>query len=469
MAVRDFLDRAIRSQLRKLGAAMSDVRNFGARGDGTSDDTDAIRHAVEKAADGFLEFPRGDYRVRETIEIRLREHGRMSLSGQCGLGRVTMAGPGPAFRFVGTHTRNADPTSFAAGVWLKERMPQLCGLEIVGDHSEADGVEFVRVMQPTLIGVLLRELRHGVRFAERNRNALLDSCHVYNCRGVGVFFDRVNLHQAIIHGCHISYCKGGGIKVLEGEIRNLHITGNDIEYNFDPEAKESADVWIVGGAGGVREGSIVSNTIQARVSPGGANVRLAGPADVNKVSMWTITGNHISNQAVNVHLKNCRGLVLTGNSVALSHERSILVEGGRHIVLGAHSLDHNPDYKQETTDGIRLHDCDGCVVNGVLLEGAKAGSEKEGGALEVIGCRETSIVGCQVFEPKYRGIFVADSRNTRIADCTVLDRTVGPMLAAIEVVGRSPGTLIRGNLVGKGSRGEILATGAILEGNHAAS
>jgi hypothetical protein len=446
---------------------MSDVRSFGARGDGKSDDTAAIQHAVANAADGVVEFPRGDFRIRRTVEVKLNESGRLGLTGH-GVGRVIMAGAGPAFRFVGTHTKNADPTSFAASVWQKERMPLLQGLEIVGDHAEADGIEFIRVMQPTLIGVLIREVRHGVRFSERNRNVLLDSCHVYNCRGVGVFFDRVNLHQSIIHGCHISYCKGGGIKVLEGEIRNLHITGNDIEYNFDLDAKESADVWIVGGEGGVREGSIVSNTIQAKVSPGGANVRLLGPNDVNKVSMWTISGNHISNQTVNIHLKNSRGVVLTGNSVALSAERNILIEGGRYIVLGAHSIDHNPDYKQETVDGVRLVDCDGCIVNGVLLEGVKAGSEKEGGALEVIRCRETSIVGCQIFEPKHRGVHVEDSRNTRIADCTVTDRPGGSMLAAIEVAGRSPGTLIRGNIVGKGSKGDILAPGATVEGNQAA-
>jgi hypothetical protein len=270
---------------------MSNVRNFGAKGDGRSDDTAALRHAVEKAADGVLEFPRGDFLLRRTVEVRLRDQGRIALVGN-GVGRVVMAGPGPAFRFVGTHTRNADPTSFAPAVWQRERMPLLQGLEVVGAHPEADGVEFVRVMQPTLIGVLIREVRHGVRFAERNRNVLLDSCHVYNCRGVGVFFDRVNLHQSVIHGCHVSYCKGGGIKVAGGEIRNLHITGNDIEYNFDPAAKESADVWVEAGEGGVREGSIVGNTIQAKVSPGGANVRLAGPADVNKVSMWTISDSH---------------------------------------------------------------------------------------------------------------------------------------------------------------------------------
>jgi hypothetical protein len=449
---------------------MSNVRDFGAKGDGRSDDTAALQHAVEKAADGYLEFPRGDYRVRRTVEIKLNETGRVGLNGLGGAGRVTMTGPGPAFRFLGTHAKSADPATFAPEVWLKERMPTVQGLEIVGAHAEADGVEFVRVMQPTLIGVLIREARHGVRFSERDRNVLLDSCHVYNCRGAGVFFDRVNLHQAIVHGCHISYCKGGGIRVLGGEIRNLHITGNDIEYNYDPDAKESADVWVEAAGGGVREGSIVSNTIQAKVSPGGANVRFVGPADVNKVSMWTVSGNHISNQAVNVHLKNCRGVVLTGNSIALSHERSILIEGGRHIVLGPHSLDHNPDYGKETIDGVALRDCDGCSLTGVLLEGARAGSEKEGGALEVVGCRETSVVGCQVFEPKYRGIWVADSRNTRIADCTVLDRTgAGTMRAAIQVAGKSPGTLIRGNIVGKGKDGDIVAPGATVEGNRPAA
>src|SRR5205085_12527143 len=48
----------------------------------------------------------------------------------------------------------------------------------------------------------------------------------------------------------------------------------------------------------------------AKVSPGGANVRFVGPKDANKVGLWTIAGNHISNQTVNVHLQSCRGVVL---------------------------------------------------------------------------------------------------------------------------------------------------------------
>src|SRR6266446_6041693 len=149
---------------------MSKVQNFGAKGDGVADDTAAIQHAVAQTDDGLLEFPRGDYRVSRTIEIKLAAHGRLGMTGFGGTGRITMAGPGPAFRFVGTHDKTADPKDFVPAVWHKERMPRLEGLEIVGAHPEADGVEFLRVMQPTLSGVLIREVRHAVRCTERDRN-----------------------------------------------------------------------------------------------------------------------------------------------------------------------------------------------------------------------------------------------------------------------------------------------------------
>jgi hypothetical protein len=173
---------------------------------------------------------------------------------------------------------------------------------------------------------------------------------------------------------------------------------------------------------------------------------------------------------VNVHLKNCRGVVLSCNSICLGRRRNVLVEGGRHVVIGPHSLDHNPDYKGPTTDGITLRDCDGCIVQGVILEGSSAGSRKEGGAIEVLGCRETAVLGCSVLEPAFRGVYVADSRNTRVADCTILDRTgAGKMLAAVEVAGKSPGTVVRGNTVGKGSLGDVVAPGAAAEANQPAA
>ena len=99
-----------------------------------------------------------------------------------------------------------------------------------GDGS-ADGFRIEGLMQPTFEGVLLRELRHGIHVVSRNRNLLVSHCHIYHCTGVGIFLDGVNLHQTNIASNHISYCRLGGIRIQNSEIRNLQITGNDIEYN----------------------------------------------------------------------------------------------------------------------------------------------------------------------------------------------------------------------------------------------
>src|SRR5690606_34291539 len=125
-------------------------------------------------------------------------------------------------------------------------------------------------------------------FTSRNRNVLIDGCHVYNTSGIGIYLDKVNIHQMIISDSHISYCKKGGIRVDESEIRDFQITGNDIEYNCDPEGIAAADIWIDCSRGGsVREGTISGNTIQAIPSPGGANVRFTGlSGNPNKIGLW---------------------------------------------------------------------------------------------------------------------------------------------------------------------------------------
>ena len=35
-----------------------------------------------------------------------------------------------------------------------------------------------------------------------------------------------------------------GIRISKSEIRNIQICGNDIEYNHDPQAEQSADVFF---------------------------------------------------------------------------------------------------------------------------------------------------------------------------------------------------------------------------------
>ena len=197
------------------------IKDLGARGDGQTDDSPIIQEAFRKN-DGLLIFPRGSYLLTKPIEIKLSNTGCIGIRGG-GAARLIMAGPGPAIRLVGTHKGSADPSSVDEAVWQKERMPLISGLEIIGAHPEADGIQLEYTMAALLSNLFIHECRHGVHFVTRNRNPIISSCHIYHNRGCGVYFENVNLHQVNIADSHISYNAGGGIKVFNSQIRNLHV------------------------------------------------------------------------------------------------------------------------------------------------------------------------------------------------------------------------------------------------------
>lgn len=439
---------------------MSYAGQFGAVGDGQTDDTQAIRHCL-RDGDGTVAFTRGTYRITSAIEADLSRHGRIAFTGEGGVATLLIDAAGPALRLVGSHGGTADPADFQPGVWLSERMPTVSQLEIVGGHEESLGVQLEGTMQASLAGVAIRRCRYGVHLLGRNRNFLLTGSHIYHGRGggIGVYFDNVNLHQANIVGCHISYHAHAGIKSHGGEIRNLQITGCDIEYNFDPAAADSADVWIDSREGTVREGTIASCTIQAKRSPGGANVRIEGAANDLSTSagLWTIAGNVIQSQATNLLLRSCRAAVVSGNSFCSGYERSILLERCRNVALGTNTIDYNPDYGGERVDGLMIRDSSGCAVRGLIFESVRAGSAAEGGAIDVARSSEITISDCQLFDPAHRGLHLRQVRNAIVSGCTILTRKPSPSLReAILVEDCGPDVLIQGNLLEAGARGDLV-------------
>jgi polygalacturonase len=410
---------------------MTNVKEFGAVGDGRADDTNALRHAVEQGS-GRLLLPRGTYRLTKPLEIDLDRFGTIAVSGEGGTASLVMDGPGPAIRLVGTHDKNAQPASFEPRVWQRQRMPTVSDIEIVGNHDQADGIELERTMQATIAGVLIRRCRYAIHLVKRNRNILLADSHIYDGRpaSIGVYFDGVNLHQTIITGCHISFCRHAGIKIARSEIRNLQITGCDIEYNHDVDHPDSADIWIDSREGTVREGTIASNTIQALESPRGTNVRIDGAArdDSASAGLWTIAGNILQSQQVNVRLTNCRGIAITGNSFATAFERSLIIDHCRDIVVGSNVFDHNPDYPGAIVDGIQVTRSAGINLQNLIIDRCRAGSPNQGGAIEVVDSSEVLVLGCQVLDPEHRGIDVRNCRNTKVSECTVVDRRAQPTM-----------------------------------------
>jgi hypothetical protein len=446
---------------------VSDVRDFGAKGDGETDDTSAIQKTLE-AGDGVLSFPRGDYLISRSIEVDLNRIGRVGIEGGVGTAKVVMAGPGPAFHLQGSHERSADPGQFDPGIWSGERLPTVHNLEIEGRHPEADGFLVEGTMQSTFEGTLLRTLRDGIRIHDRARNVLISHCHIYDNSGCGIHLDHVNLHQIIVTGSHISYCRRGGIKVEGSQIRNLQVTGNDIEYNYDQDAECSADVWIDSSdeAATVREGTIVSNTIQAVQSPGGANVRIIGHDSVNnKAGQFTISDNLIGTQEDNIRLANCRGIVMNGNVIYGAGKRNLVVQGSRNIILTGNSFDHNPDYnKGELCTGLKFEDSQDCTISACNIHDAETeGAESERRAIvEFYRCRRVNMSGCQILNGSPVGIYLDDVTDSSITGCSVLeDRELKTMQSSVIWSGSGTGNLMANNRLADGARGAVQVEEAV--------
>jgi hypothetical protein len=398
----------------------------------------------------------------------------MGIDGSGGTAKIIMAGPGPAIHLIGTHDKSADPNGFAPGVWQQERMPTVANIEIEGAHPQADGIRIEGVMQPTLMGVLIRRVHTAVHVTKRARNVLISHCHIYHNTGIGVHFENVNLHQAIVTGSHISYCRLGGIRVEKCEVRNFQITGNDIEYNNnrahkvpDADAVPTAEIYIDVGEGSIREGTIASNTIQATYSPGGANIRFIGAANGKNhlAGLWTICGNLIGSQHYNVWLTSVRDVVLSGNTIYSGHGRNLLVEQSRNIVVNGNCFGHNPDYQEkELCTGIRIVDSVDCNLSSIVIEDCRTGQhtiptelriEREG-LVEIVGCRRVNVSSVEVLNGTPNGIYLENCSDTLITGSTVLDvREKRLTQSAIRWIGDGSGNFITACRLG-GTTGKTL-------------
>ena len=460
---------------------MSDARDFGAVGDGRADDTQALQHALE-TGDGTLQLGRGVYRLTATLRVDLAQHGPIAIVGSYGTAKLLMAAPGPAIELIGTHQKSAGPDTFTPQVWARERMPTLAGFEIEGGHPDADGITLSGVMQPTLRGLLIREVQTAIRITGRGRNLLIDGCHIYHNRSIGVHLDAVNCHQVIISASHISYCRLGGVRVDgASEIRNLQITGCDIEYNDNrthnvpnADAEPTAEIYLDARGGSIREGTIAGCTLQARDSENGANIRfLDDPAKQGRlaVGLWTISGNMLGNQRDNIHLTGAAGVSITGNVLYNGYRRNLLIEHSRNISIAGNNFgDINEEKVEQSRSGIRIVDSSDICISGIVLRDATAGrhaapvniDQARDGALELVRCARVNVSGSQFINPDPAGIFIEESRDTNINGCTILEDRPDPLMtAAIRWTGTADGNLIAACRLGTGTAGTVLAPDAV--------
>ena len=435
--------------------SVATIRELGAVGDGKTDDTGAFQKAVD-AGIGDVRLPGGEYRINKPILINLEKTGLTSFSGS-GTARIIMSGPGPALKFVGSHRGTADPETVKPGVWQSQRMPTVDGIEIVGAHPQAIGIEATGTMQLTVTRVLVREALHGIHLTKHNRNVSISNCHIYKNRGVGLYLDAVNLHQINVSCCHISYNGGGGIVVRDSAVCNLQISGCDIEANMAADGPPTANVWIdtAGGPRATAEIAITGCTIQhTHAAPDSANIRFTGTDlddRVKKEDVWgnvTIGDNVLSDAQINVDIRNARGISVAGNTFWRGYQYNLRVEESCNVVIGPNVLDRNPKYYwggERERNGVLFRKCRDLTITGLHLNDVRQPSA--GMILE--DCRRLNLTNCSILDCDAGGLLLKNVTAGRVSDCLILnDKPDAGSWVPLKVTG-GRGNMIVNNLVGR--------------------
>lgn len=316
------------------------------------DQTEALQKQIDET--GSLLLPAGTHRITKPLVFALSQKRSTAVRPEAGAVTLIMDGPGPAIRITGSHKGTASPKTFEPATW-NENMPLIEGIDIVGNHPQANGIELFQTVGAIVNKVSVRWCHHGIHLVERNRNVVISDVHLYENSGIGLYLDDLSLHQINVSNSHISYNRTGGIVVRDGNVRNLQITGCDIEGNMPDDdthtnaanimidvsatpkdrSKSVAEVAITGCT--IQHSSNYSGSQYDSIAPGGANIRILGK-EIWPVDSVTITGNVISDTNVHLDISYATDVTISGNTFFAPNPDFVHVRDSKRILLNGNTF-----------------------------------------------------------------------------------------------------------------------------------
>ena len=197
-----------------------DVRDFGAKGDGSADDTVAIQKAVDQAAVGDgaeVYLPDGIYLINPEISINLRSNVELNLADNA----VLKAKPTKEANHEIINITNVDNIEISGG-------------SIIGDRKTRTGKT--------------GEWGHGIKIMG-SRNIRISDIAISDCWGDGVYIgstdlqrysENVAIEQFTIDNCRrngITIISGRNVKIIDGVIANTRGTDPQAGLCLEPNNK----------------------------------------------------------------------------------------------------------------------------------------------------------------------------------------------------------------------------------------
>lgn len=310
---------------------------WGARGDGISDDTQAIQRAVDVVAGtgGTVRVPKGTYLVNALVSVRLRSDMTLALAP----GAVLKAIPNGSAHSAILLVSKAERVTISGGTLLGERAGH------TGQGGEwGHGLALAQARQVVVAGVTAKECWGDGFYVSSSQEVAF----------CGVTADH-NRRQGM------SITSGKGIVVRDSIFKNTAGTLPEDGLDIEPNAGDTVDNVLITGC------TFVDNAGYGLEI--GVPQAHTGRAVVSRVVVDgnTSTGNgaHTLSPSprAGIEVSNCAGVQITNNRVGKNGLGILLRNGADHCTVTGNSITGNAG------DGILQYLCKGNTISGNTVTG----------------------------------------------------------------------------------------------------
>jgi hypothetical protein len=125
-------------------------------------------------------------------------------------------------------------------------------------------------------------------------------------------------------------------------------------------------------------------------------------------------------------------------------------------VIGSNSIDHNPEYKGNSTDAIVVSGCRNIQFTGNIVQHTRPAEIPVEATMAILNSTNVQISSCQFHQMRKRGILLNSSTIVRVNGCIFTsEKEQVDFITSVDVDEKSKKVMLSDNFFAKGKKGNF--------------